>query len=150
MLSDLLTLYRSLFFQKDIRGLIMNRVVVGLGSNINPEKNIKLAIKEIDCHHIIISESEIIETEPVGFLDQDNFLNGALLVETKFGMDKLKLWLKEVENKLGRIRTTNKNGPRTIDLDIVVWNGEVIDDDIYKRDFLKESVLEVLPELNLS
>ena len=128
----------------------MNQVVVGLGSNINPEKNIQLAIKEIDLHHNIISESEIVETEPIGFLDQDNFLNGALLVETKFGMEKLKHWLRDVENKLGRIRTSNKNGPRTIDLDIIVWNGEVIDEDVYSLDFLKESVLEVLPELNLS
>ncbi len=57
----------------------------------------------------------------------------------------MKTRLREIESGLGRVRTGNKNGPRTIDLDILVWNGEVVDDDVYEREFLKTSIRELLP-----
>ena len=50
---------------------------------------------------------------------------------------------KKIEDKMGRDRTAPKFGPRNIDLDIVVWNGEIVDDDYYTRDFLQKSVREI-------
>jgi 2-amino-4-hydroxy-6-hydroxymethyldihydropteridine diphosphokinase len=57
--------------------------------------------------------------------------------------------LKELESKLGRVNTDNRYGPRTIDLDILVWNGEVVDEEVYEREFLRKSIKELLPDLDL-
>ena len=61
----------------------------------------------------------------------------------------LKSWLKNLEYKLGRVKTENINGPRPIDLDIIVWNGEVVDSEVYEREFLINSINELLPKLKL-
>ncbi len=122
-----------------------NRAVLGLGSNIDPEENIQKAVEMIRAEFSLIKISSFVTTEPVGFKEQAPFLNGALLVETELDAAALKIRLREIETSLGRVRAENKNGPRTIDLDILVWNGEVVDDDVYEREFLKSSILELLP-----
>jgi 2-amino-4-hydroxy-6-hydroxymethyldihydropteridine diphosphokinase len=125
----------------------MNRVVIGIGSNIHPRKHIKLAREMIKTSHRIISESRFIETDPIGFKEQNRFINGVIFIETNMNQTSLENWLKNVEEELGRVRTSNKYGPRTIDLDIVVWNGNITDADFFRRDFLKTAVLEVIPNL---
>ena len=127
----------------------LNEVVIGVGSNIDPVKNIKIAEQTISTNHNLIKISSFIETEPIGYKNQDNFLNGALLIETEMGLSELKYWLKTLEQKLGRTKTENKNGPRTIDLDIIVWNGKVIDNEVYEREFLLNSIKEILPDIIL-
>ena len=122
-----------------------NRAVLGLGSNIDPEENTQKAIDIIRTEFSLIKISSFVRTEPVGFKEQAPFLNGALLIETELDAAALKTRLKEIEIALGRVRMENRNGPRTIDLDIIVWNGEVVDDDVYERDFLKSSIRELLP-----
>jgi len=128
----------------------VNRVVIGVGSNIRPEENIRRAKAAIQSAHELVKVSSFVKTEPLGFKEQDRFTNGAFLVNTDMDSDELKAWLKDIENKLGRINTYNKYGPRTIDLDILVWNGEVVDDEVNERAFLKESIHELLPELSIS
>lgn len=127
----------------------MNRAVVGVGSNIEPRSNIASARQKIAQRHVIVAESPLVETWPVGYVHQPNFTNGTLLVETRVGRERLRSDLKTIEFMLGRRRGPNRYGPRTIDLDIVVWNGEVIDRTLYTRDFLRDAVLAVLPELQL-
>ena len=127
----------------------LNEVVIGVGSNIDPVQNIKIAEQTISANHNLIKISSFIETEPIGYKNQDNFLNGALLIETEMGLSELKYWLKTLEQKLGRTKTQNKNGPRTIDLDIIVWNGKVIDNEVYEREFLLNSIKEILPDIIL-
>lgn len=127
----------------------LNEVVIGVGSNIDPVNNIKIAEQTISANHNLIKISSFIETEPIGYKNQDNFLNGALLIETEMGLSELKYWLKTLEQKLGRTKTENKNGPRTIDLDIIVWNGKVIDNEVYEREFLLNSIKEILPDIIL-
>ena len=68
-------------------------------------------------------------------------------METQLDRHAVKAVLRGIENELGRIRTANKDGPRTIDLDVVVWNGGIVDDDVFQRDFLKQAVLELMPSL---
>ena len=125
----------------------MNQAAVGIGSNINSFENIKQAITILSSEHALLKESTLIETKPIGYTDQPNFLNGCILIETTFTLQQFSLYLKDVELRFGRVRTTNKFGPRTIDLDIVVWNNKIIDKDFYEREFLKRSVLELLPSL---
>ena len=127
----------------------MNRVVIGLGSNIDPDENIARARESIAAEFRLLDESRWVETEPVGFSEQAKFTNGALLIETRLERDELKAWLRELETQLGRLRGTNRDGPRPIDLDIVVWNSEIVDPDVHERAFLREAVLDVLPDLPL-
>ena len=126
---------------------MINRAVIAFGSNIDPAQNIHKAKEKIAQKHRIISESAFVMTKPVEFLEQPDFLNGSALIETAEDLDQLKKELKSIEIDLGRIHTANKCGPRPIDLDIVVWNNELVDEDFYQRAFLKKSVLEVVPDL---
>jgi 2-amino-4-hydroxy-6-hydroxymethyldihydropteridine diphosphokinase len=127
----------------------MNRAVIGMGSNVSPEDNISKAILRISQVHRIIKQSRFVVTPPIGSTDQPDFINGALLIETAMERDSLKAWLQKVEAELGRVRSENRNAPRTIDLDIVVWSGEIVDEDVYLRDFLRRAVQEVCPGLKL-
>lgn len=127
----------------------INTAVVGLGSNIDPEENIEKAREAIASEFKVIKSSLFVETEPIGYKEQRSFLNGALLIETDMDVHSLKSWLMALESDMGRVRSDNKDGPRTIDLDILVWNGEVVDGEVYERNFLKTSIGELLPDLDL-
>ncbi len=127
----------------------MNQAVIGIGSNIQPQANIEKAIKRIAESHRILNESRFVETEPLAGRDQPNYMNGAMLIQTSMGREELKSWLRELERELGRIRKSDRYDSRTIDLDIVVWDGEIVDEDVYEREFLKTAILEVCPGLNI-
>jgi 2-amino-4-hydroxy-6-hydroxymethyldihydropteridine diphosphokinase len=122
----------------------MNTVIVGVGSNIQPDSTIKQARTILSHEHQVIKESAFVATAPIGFTDQPDFVNGAFFVETDMDLPGFENYLKEVENRLGRVRTGNKFGPRTIDLDIIVWNGRVVSDDYATRDFVKKAVDELI------
>ena len=127
----------------------MNKVIISVGSNIEPVKHVS-AVKEIlTLDQLLLDESRFNRTEARGFLNQPAFLNGAFLIRTSLEIQELKKYLKSVENQLGRIRTSNKNGPRTIDLDIVLFNDDVVDLDYYKYDFVKVAVDEILSRQRL-
>lgn len=101
-----------------------NKVYLALGSNLEKrEKNLETAIKEISEFTEIVKKSTIYETEPVGYLDQGKFLNMAIEIATELSALELIFRLQEIEHKMGRIREI-KNGPRTIDLDILLYNQE--------------------------
>lgn len=123
------------------------RAVIGLGSNIDPEENIQTARAILAKEFDVIAESEFIQTKPVGYTDQDDFINGAVYVETDLSIGHFVKTLKRIEKDMGRKRSQLKSGPRSIDLDLVVYDGEILDQDFYERDFLKNSVLELIPDL---
>ena len=125
----------------------MNQAVILIGSNIDPDKNIHEATTIVKKEQKLLGESSFVKTEPIGFTGQPDFMNGAILIETGLELNALVDWLKSVERKLGRIKTANKFAPRTIDLDVVVWNGNVIDEDFYEREYVRSAVLELLPDL---
>ena len=125
----------------------MNTAIIGMGSNIEAERNVEAAREMISERLGVLGTSEFVRTEPVGFSEQDDFLNGSVLVETGLGMDELRSFLKEVERTLGRESRENRHGPREMDLDILVWNGKVVDPDVYEREFLRNSIIELCPEL---
>jgi 2-amino-4-hydroxy-6-hydroxymethyldihydropteridine diphosphokinase len=125
----------------------MNIALISAGSNLNPFENIERAKAHLarNFHHVAFSRNRI--TEPVGFADQPDFVNAVFRIKTGKSRAALKHFLKDIEDRLGRVRAANKYGPRTIDLDIVVWNGTVVDDDVYTRDFLRELIVEMMPEM---
>jgi 2-amino-4-hydroxy-6-hydroxymethyldihydropteridine diphosphokinase len=103
-----------------------NQVIIALGSNIEKERNMALAIQMLGEMCCLTAVSPIYDTEPVGLLNQPNFLNAAVLVETDLSAADLKQQvINVIEAKLKRVRLPDKNAPRTIDADIVLFNNEV-------------------------
>ncbi|NEP51600.1 MAG: 2-amino-4-hydroxy-6-hydroxymethyldihydropteridine diphosphokinase [Moorea sp. SIO3C2] len=129
--------------------VVVNEVVVSVGSNIEPDKNVKLAEDNLSKTDYFVNKSRFYITKPIGFTDQPDFLNGAFLIHTEDGFETFRQKLKQVEIDQGRVKQSNKNGPRCIDLDIVVWNRRIVDPDFYQRDFIKKTVLELIPDLNV-
>ena len=126
-----------------------HEVVIGLGSNIDPEANLEQAVLELKSRFKVSKRSQWTRTKPIGIQDQPDFYNGALLMETELEQQSLKMELKRIEDILGRDRSLPKFGPRTIDLDILIWNKKVVDEDYYERDFLRKGVEEIIPDLKL-
>jgi 2-amino-4-hydroxy-6-hydroxymethyldihydropteridine diphosphokinase len=135
----------------------MNKAVLSIGSNVDPEKNIPEARRRLKEIVHVLSESRFVMTkallpkaasEPLNG-EAEDFINGAVLVETEMERDELELTLKNLEREMGRVRTKDKYAPRTIDIDVVAWNEKIIDSDVRNRDFLKQAVLEVWPEVFL-
>ena len=120
-----------------------HRAIISLGSNIDPKTNVEKALKGLDSIGLIIKKSSFIYTEPLFYEDQPKFLNGAVLLATELDQDALRQQLKTLETKLDRIHTANKNGPRTIDLDIVIFDGKIVDNDYYERNFLRKMIAEI-------
>ena len=118
----------------------MNRYIISLGSNIEPSIHIKKSIALLKEFSIVLAESAIFITKPEGYWKQPDFHNCAVLVETKLNELELKQRLGAIEKMLKRIRTNNKNGPRTIDLDISMNNGSICNDDYEKYWFVKKTV----------
>lgn len=118
--------------------------IIGIGSNIDPEKNISSMIKILEKEVKVVKVSSLMKTKPIGIKNQPDFTNGAVKLKTPFDKQELTLLLKSIEDRLGRDRTVAKFGPRTIDLDLVVWDGEIVDEDYYTRDFLRKSVEEII------
>lgn len=104
----------------------MNSAYIALGSNIPPrEEFLQDAIALLDEHEKVTVEkkSAIYETAPVGFTEQNDFLNMVIQVATKLSPFHLLTYCQEIEKELGRKRVI-KWGPRTIDLDILLYNHE--------------------------
>lgn len=129
---------------------------LGIGSNLGRrKKNIELAIKKIrglKCTRLIAASS-IIETDPVGGpAGQGKFLNAALKIKTRLEPQELLRQLKRIEKELGRCRTRYRNGPRTIDLDILFYGDRVVRSRgliiphprIFERQFVTRPLSEIL------
>jgi len=121
----------------------MNSCIIGIGSNIDADSNIEKMFAILNTKVDVLKVSTMIKTKAVGIEDQPDYTNGAVKIETSLDREDLNQLLKSIENQLGRDRSGPKFGPRTMDLDIVVWNGEIIDPDFYTRDFIRKSVREV-------
>ncbi len=132
-----------------------NTVYIALGSNLGDrEDNLRKALDEISGFAEIKQKSKIIETEPEGYKEQNFFLNMVIAVQTNLTAFELLEKLQETEQKMGRIRKI-KNGPRTIDLDILFFNDETIKTPdleiphprLHKRVFVLNPMNEVAPEI---
>lgn len=122
----------------------MNVAIVGIGSNLDAGKNIEQMLEILSTHVQIVKISTFINTKPIGIINQPDYTNGAVKINTHLDRTHLELLMKSIEDRMGRDRLAPKFGPRNIDLDLVVWNGEIVDDDYYTRDFLKKTVNEII------
>lgn len=131
---------------------------LGVGSNIDPERNIPRALRALRKAVTLVAVSDYYETPPLGRPDQPPFYNGAVHIETAHPLQSLKFSvLRRIERRLGRRRTADKFAPRTIDLDVLVYGNEVVhrdelrvpDPDIYRRPFVAIPLFELAPALVL-
>ena len=107
----------------------LSSIYLSLGSNIgNRENNLKLALKELSEILRINKISSLYETEPLLYQKQDNFLNIVVEVSYFEEAESLLKNIKAIEKKMGR-EATLRFGPRIIDIDIIFFNGQEINDE---------------------
>ena len=134
------------------------RAFVGLGSNLGErEATIRAALAALggDRDITVAAVSALRETDPVGFVEQPRFLNGAVVLETTLDPRLLLERLLAVERAHGRVRGGRALGPRTLDLDLLVYDDRVIDEPgltvphprLHERRFVLEPLAELDPEL---
>lgn len=121
----------------------MNDCIIGIGSNIDANRNIAEMLGLLGKEVEIVQVSEMVQTKPIGIADQPDYTNGAVRIMTVMNLDELSVFLKALEDRMGRDRAQPKFGPRNIDLDILIWNNTIIDQDFYTRDFLRNSAAEL-------
>jgi 2-amino-4-hydroxy-6-hydroxymethyldihydropteridine diphosphokinase len=105
-----------------------NIAFIGIGSNVGDKiRNCRQAINEISQfrENALLAQSSLYRTEPIGYTEQDWFINCVIKIETSSSAPQLLRVLEGIEKSMGRERTI-KWGPRTIDLDILFFNDEVI------------------------
>jgi len=134
---------------------------VGIGSNLgDSESQIASALELLAAEDGVelVAVSTLRETEPVGYLDQPSFLNGAAQVETDLPPRRLLERLLAIEARLGRVRGAGPRfGPRTIDLDLLLYGDETIGEPglsiphprLAERRFALEPLAELAPELEI-
>jgi len=133
------------------------RAFVGLGSNLGErEAMIRLALDDLARlpQTTLVRASSLYDTEPTGDVDQPNFLNAVAQLDTELTARQL-LWnLLLIEKRLGRVRT-QKWGPRTIDLDLLLFGSQVVEEDdlsvphpeLTRRSFVLVPLVELDPLL---
>jgi 2-amino-4-hydroxy-6-hydroxymethyldihydropteridine diphosphokinase len=127
--------------------VIEHQVCLLLGSNIQPERNIPLAIDQLQNHLSILQISSVWETCAVGSAGP-NFLNAALLARTPLGQTALKLQiLNPLEAKMGRLRSADKNAARPIDLDIILFDRLILDPTLWQFAHRAVPVSEIQPDI---
>jgi 2-amino-4-hydroxy-6-hydroxymethyldihydropteridine diphosphokinase len=121
----------------------MNDCIIGIGSNIDADRNITKMLRLLAAKVEIVQVSQMVQTKPIGIAEQADYTNGAVRIRTKMSLETLSLYLKMLEDQMGRDRSQKKFGPRNIDLDILIWNNAIVDPDYYTRDFLRNSAIEL-------
>jgi 2-amino-4-hydroxy-6-hydroxymethyldihydropteridine diphosphokinase len=136
----------------------VTKAFVGLGANLGPREVTLLRAVDLlgaEPGVEVLAVSGLRETAPIGNVDQPEFLNGAVAVETSLTARELLDALLRVERELGRVRDGTQWGPRTIDLDLLVYGDEIVDEPglrvphqhLHERRFALEPLAELEPDL---
>ncbi len=131
----------------------MSKAYLGIGTNIGDrEENLKNALISLNLLPMteVTAVSKVYETEPVGFADQDDFLNIAVEIETELTAQNILGACLGIEAGLGRIRNI-KNGPRVIDIDLLLYENEKYDTPslvlphprMFEREFVLRPLLDI-------
>jgi 2-amino-4-hydroxy-6-hydroxymethyldihydropteridine diphosphokinase len=136
----------------------VTQAYIGLGANLGDrERTLRAAVDALagEAGLEVVAVSTLRETEPVGVGDQPRFLNGVVALETSLPARELLDRLLAVEQRFGRVRVPGEHGPRTLDLDLLVYGDEVIDEPglvvphprLHERRFVLEPLAELAPGL---
>lgn len=121
-------------------------LIILLGSNIEPETNIIRAIDLVTSNFVILRKSSIWETEPIRNTGA-NFLNMALMIRSELPTEEIHQILRQIEQDLGRVRTSDKFASRTMDIDIIIDGQQVLDEKLWQFAFVAVPVEQLLPDL---
>ena len=131
---------------------------IGLGSNLgDPVEQLKRALVSIESHaHMVLNaSSHFYASSPMGPQDQPDFVNAVCRVKTSLQPQELLTSLQEIENQQGRLREGDRWGPRTLDLDILLYNDLALDTKqltlphygMKDREFVLVPLFEIAPDL---
>ncbi|MDX8401899.1 MAG: 2-amino-4-hydroxy-6-hydroxymethyldihydropteridine diphosphokinase [Mariprofundaceae bacterium] len=128
----------------------MSAVLVGIGSNIEPERHLRAAARMLRQRFGGVRFSAVYRSPAVG-MEGDDFLNACALIETDLGDDALVAVLKSMERDCGR-KPGESWRPRTLDLDLLMRDGRILDDDVLRQAHVwyPAKDLTPLPEVVLS
>jgi len=125
----------------------MNEAIILIGSNIHPKNNIRECLALLMNSVTVVARSRIWRMKSFGSEGPD-FLNLAIKVNTILNKKQLKVSiLRKIEDRLGRVRLSNKNAPRTIDLDTIIFNNIILDNELWEKEFIAVPVAELEPSL---
>lgn len=96
--------------------------IIAIGTNLEREKNLDFALKRLKKEFTLVATSSVYETSPYGYQNQPNFYNMIVKIRTELSPEEVLKRLQKIENEAGRERKI-KWGPRSLDLDIVLWSG---------------------------
>ena len=136
----------------------MTRAYVGLGANLGDrEATLRAAVDALGAEEgvEVVAVSTLRETEPVGVGEQPRFLNGVVALDTTLAAHDLLDLLLAGEQRFGRVRVPGEHGPRTLDLDLLLYGNEEIDEPelhvphprLHERRFVLEPLAELAPGL---
>jgi 2-amino-4-hydroxy-6-hydroxymethyldihydropteridine diphosphokinase len=136
----------------------VTRAYVGLGANLGDrETTLRGAVAALAAEPAIevVAVSALRETDPVGVGEQPSFLNGAVALDTSLSASDLLERLLALEQRFGRVRAPGEHGPRTLDLDLLLYGDAVIDQAgltvphprLHERRFVLEPLAELAPGL---
>jgi len=139
----------------------VTRAYVGLGANLGDRgRTLRAAVDALRSEDGIevLAVSTLRETDPVGVGDQPRFLNGAVALETSLGARALLDRLLAVEQRFRRVRVPGEHGPRTLDLDLLLYGDKTFDEPgltvphprLHTRRFVLEPLAELAPGLVVS
>jgi 2-amino-4-hydroxy-6-hydroxymethyldihydropteridine diphosphokinase len=131
-------------------------VYLGLGTNLAPERHLRAAVLALAEWGEVRAVSPVYRTTPVGYADQPDYLNAALLLAT--ALSPVAIWdtmIPRIEASLGRKRSENRNAPRTIDIDLLLYGDlvttvgrhELPNPDLLTRSFSAVPVADLSPSL---
>ncbi|HDN04706.1 MAG TPA: 2-amino-4-hydroxy-6-hydroxymethyldihydropteridine diphosphokinase [Chloroflexi bacterium] len=123
------------------------RIFLSLGTNLgNREMNLEAAKQELPPQVKILECSSIYQTEPWGYLDQPDFLNQVLAVETSLSPHELLTYVKDIEQKIGR-KPSVRFGPRIVDIDILFYGDRIIQEEdlVVPHSRLKDRAFVLIP-----
>ena len=124
-----------------------NRVYISLGSNIQPEIHIPAAVKWLDERFELLAYSSVYQSPALGTAGPD-FLNAAALIETQHSADALKnTYFRPYEASTGRVRSADKNAPRPIDIDILIYNNHLVELELWDQAHLAVPLAQIFPDL---
>jgi 2-amino-4-hydroxy-6-hydroxymethyldihydropteridine diphosphokinase len=136
------------------------RAYIGLGSNLdNPRRHVRSAITQLAAlpyTHLTV-QSSLYRSEPMGPADQPDYINAVAAIDTLLTPYALLDALLGIERLHGRVRSATRWGPRTLDLDILIYGDRVIDDvrltvphpGIAQRAFVLHPLAEIAPEIEV-
>lgn len=125
----------------------MNKGLISIGSNKDKEQNLELCQQLLKAEFGNITFSKTSVTEAYGKTYKDDFLNQLVFIYTDQDKDYTATLLKSIEKKMGRSSEDKKDGKVKIDVDLIVWNNEVLKPEDMKREYIRDLLPDLLAKV---